>query len=111
MYLDLLKESGVTVQYGASVDTVRKEGAKITVFMPSETMVIPQTVAVIAGAQNRGEAEELTDYLLGGEVEKSLAEGKAGSSAKKMPCLMWMVQVRPSAEIVGIPKATPGTMR
>ena len=41
------------------------------------TLLIPNTVAIIAGAPHREAAEQLVDYLLSEEVEQELAHGRS----------------------------------
>tara|TARA_Y100000294_G_C8526001_1_gene324958 strand:- start:24 stop:1088 length:1065 start_codon:yes stop_codon:yes gene_type:complete len=58
-----------------------KKGAPVKVIFPDQdgigTLIIPNTVAMIAGATHPREAEELIDYLLSEEVEQKLI--KAGA--------------------------------
>ena len=51
-----------------------RRGANLNVFLPSRTLLIPSTVAIIKGSPNRSNAERLVDYLLGPRAEAALIE-------------------------------------
>jgi iron(III) transport system substrate-binding protein len=73
---DLVVSGDVTLGIVDSDDAndALREGAKVQVFLPKETVLIPQTTAIISGAPHRKEAEALVDFLLSAEVEKMLVE-------------------------------------
>lgn len=68
-----------------------RRGAKVNVFLPTETLLIPGTVGMIKDGPNPVEARVLIDWLLGPETESALIEsgfsevGLHPSSPK--PCL------------------------
>ncbi|MCW5942258.1 MAG: substrate-binding domain-containing protein [Fimbriimonadaceae bacterium] len=51
-----------------------RKGAKAHVFLPRETLAIPQTVALIAGAPHPETGRALIDHLLGPDTERALIE-------------------------------------
>lgn len=103
-YFRRLKENGVKVYDGNSVvrDAVAngeilvgltdtddvllgmKRGMKIALVLPDQgegqvgTLVIPNSVAMVAGAPNPEEARRMVDYLLSKEVEKLFADPSLG---------------------------------
>lgn len=55
-----------------------RAGRPVTMLFPHETLVLPNTVAIVKGAPNLDGAKKLVDYLLSPEVEAKLAQGPAG---------------------------------
>lgn len=93
-YYDALVEKGIRVVPGNSVvrdlvvggqvtlgltdsddacGAVRK-GAKVHVFLPKETLMIPATVAIVKDAPHQEAARKLVDFLLGPRAEAMLVE-------------------------------------
>lgn len=73
---DLVVAGQVTLGLTDSDDAcgaIRK-GAKAHVFLPRETLVIPQTVALVAGGPHPDTARALVDYLVGPDAERALLE-------------------------------------
>lgn len=73
---DLVVGGQVTLGLTDSDDAcsaVRK-GAKVNVFLPKETLMIPCTVAIVKGAPHIKEARRLVDFLLGAKAESMLVE-------------------------------------
>lgn len=93
-YYDALEKKGIRVVPGNSVvrdlvvagqatlgltdsddacGAVRK-GAKVHVFLPRQTLMIPATVAIVKGAPHQEAARKLVDFLLGPKTEAMLVE-------------------------------------
>ena len=63
--------------------TARAHGYDVKMIFPDMgdggTMLIPNTVALVAGCAHPDEAKELIDYILSAEVEESLARSTSGN--------------------------------
>jgi len=68
-----------------------RRGAKVNVFLPTETLLIPGTVGMIKQGPNPIEAQALIDWLLGPETEAALIESGFSEVAlhpgSPKPCL------------------------
>lgn len=68
-----------------------RRGARVNVFLPTETLIIPGTVGMIKGGPNPSEAQALIDWLLGPETEAALIESGFSEVAlhpeSPQPCL------------------------
>lgn len=68
-----------------------RRGAKVRVFLPAKTLLIPGTLGLIKGGPNTAEGKALIDYLLGPETEKALIESGFSEVAlhpgSPKPCL------------------------
>lgn len=68
-----------------------RRGAKVRVFLPAKTLLIPGTTALVKRGPNPDQGKELIDYLLGPEAEASLIESGFSEVAlhpeSPKPCL------------------------
>jgi iron(III) transport system substrate-binding protein len=68
-----------------------RNGAPVSVLFPDQhslgTLVVPATVALVAGAPHPGEARELIDFLLSRETEERLLHGGFSQVAPRNPWL------------------------
>jgi iron(III) transport system substrate-binding protein len=91
-----------------------RHGAKARVFYPTETLLIPASVAIIKGAPNVKEAQVLVDFLMGAEAESMLVEsGFCQMPVRKTatkPCLALpqpkLLRVRPEQIVDNLAQAT-----
>ena len=73
-------------------------------------MIFSSAIDAHAGAFQRGSAKRLIEYTKSCATSSRGLPPKAGSSWKKMPGRMRIVQVRKSSDDCGMPSATPGTI-
>ena len=85
VYLDILKEAGVEVRYGASVDTVTKDGAKITGITLTDGAKLAAKVFVDAGYEGDLMARAHVKYAVGRESKAEFGENAAGIRFDKTP--------------------------
>jgi len=85
VYLEMLKEAGVTVHYGASVDKVTKDGAKITGITLTDGTKFTAKVFVDAGYEGDLMARAGVKYLTGRESKAEFDEEAAGIRFDKTP--------------------------
>ncbi|MGB8168585.1 MAG: FAD-dependent oxidoreductase [Chthoniobacteraceae bacterium] len=85
VYLDVLKEAGVEVRFGASVDTVAKDGAKITGITLTDGTKLAAKVFVDASYEGDLMARAGVKYAVGRESRAEFGEEAAGIRFDKMP--------------------------
>ncbi len=85
VYLDMLKEAGVEVHYGASVDTVTKDGAKITGITLTDGTKLTAKVFVDASYEGDLMARAGVKYAVGRESKAEFGEDAAGIRFDKTP--------------------------
>ena len=85
VYLDMLKEAGVEVRYGASVDTVRKDGAKITGLTLTDGTKVEAKVFVDASYAGDLMARAGVKFAVGRESRTEFGEEAAGIRFDKTP--------------------------
>lgn len=85
VYLDMLKEAGVEVRYGASVDTVTKDGAKITGITLTDGTKLTAKVFVDASYEGDLMARAGVKYVVGRESKAEFGEDAAGIRFDKTP--------------------------
>lgn len=77
-YLEMLKEAGVEVRYGVSVDTVTKEGARITAIKLTDGSSLSAKVFIDAGYEGDLMARAGVKYAVGRESKAEFGEEAAG---------------------------------
>lgn len=77
-YLEMLKEAGVEVRYGVSVDSVSKEGARITEIKLTDGAVLKAKVFIDAGYEGDVMARAGVKYAVGREAKAEFGEEAAG---------------------------------
>jgi hypothetical protein len=85
VYLDMLKEAGVEVRYGASVDTVTKDGATITGITLTDGTTLTAKVFVDASYEGDLMARAGVKYAVGRESKAEFGEEAAGIRFDKTP--------------------------
>ncbi|MFA6544160.1 MAG: FAD-dependent oxidoreductase, partial [Limisphaerales bacterium] len=85
VYLDMLKEAGVEVRYGASVDKVTKAGAKITGVTLTDDTKLTAKVFVDASYEGDLMARAGVKYAVGREAKAEFGEEAAGIRFDKTP--------------------------
>jgi hypothetical protein len=85
VYLDMLKEAGVEVRYGASVDAVTKDGAKITGIALTDGTKLTAKVFVDASYEGDLMARAGVKYAVGRESKVEFDEDAAGIRFDKTP--------------------------
>lgn len=78
IYLDMLREAGVEVRYGASVDTVTKEGTCITGIKLTDGTTLKAKVFIDAGYEGDLMARAGVKYAVGRESKTEFGEEAAG---------------------------------
>ena len=84
-YLDMLKEAGVEVRYGASVDAVTKDGTRITGITLTDGTKLEAKVFVDASYEGDLMARAGVKYAVGRESKVECGEEAAGIRFDKMP--------------------------
>ena len=85
VYLDMLKEAGVEIRYGASVDTVTKEGTKITGITLTDGTKLTAKVFIDASYEGDLMARAGVKYAVGRESKAEFGEEAAGIRFDKTP--------------------------
>ncbi len=85
VYLEMLKEAGVEVHFGASVDTVTKVGAKITGITLTDGTKLTAKVFVDASYEGDLMARAGVKYAVGRESKAEFGEDAAGIRFDKTP--------------------------
>jgi hypothetical protein len=85
VYLDMLKEAGVEVRYGASVDKVTKDGAKITGITLTDGTKLAAKVFIDASYEGDLMARAGVKYGVGRESKAEFGEEAAGIRFDKTP--------------------------
>ena len=85
VYLEMLKEAGVEVRYGASVDMVTKDGAKITGITMTDGTKLTAKVFVDASYEGDLMARADVKYAVGRESKAELGVEAAGNRLDKTP--------------------------
>ena len=84
-YLEMLKEAGVEVRYGASVDTVRKDGLKIVAITLTDGTELSAKAFVDASYEGDLMARAGVRYAVGREARAEFGEEAAGIRFDKTP--------------------------
>jgi len=84
-YLEMLKEAGVEVRYGASVDTVRKDGLKIATLTLNDGTELSAKAFVDASYEGDLMARAGVRYAVGREAGAEFGEEAAGIRFDKIP--------------------------
>lgn len=84
-YLEMLKEAGVEVRYGASVDTVRKDGLKIIAITLTDGTELSAKAFVDASYEGDLMARAGVRYAVGREAGAEFGEEAAGIRFDKTP--------------------------
>ncbi len=77
-YLDMLREAGVEVRYGVSVDTVAKDGARITEITLTDGTKLKAAVFIDAGYEGDLMAKANVTHTVGRESKTEFGEEAAG---------------------------------
>ncbi len=85
VYLEMLKEAGVEVRYGASVDKVTKDGAEITSITLTDDTMLTAKVFVDASYEGDLMARAGVKYAVGRESKAEFGEEAAGIRFDKTP--------------------------
>jgi hypothetical protein len=85
VYLDMLKEAGVDLRFGAAVDAVTKEGARITEIQLTDGTRLAAKVFVDAGYEGDLMARSGVRYVVGRESTAEFGEEAAGIRFDKTP--------------------------
>jgi hypothetical protein len=85
IYLEMLREAGVEVRYGASVDKVVKEGARITEITLTDGSNLQAKVFIDAGYEGDLMARAGVKYAIGRESKAEFDEEAAGIRFDKIP--------------------------
>ncbi len=85
VYLDMLKEAGVEVRYGAGVDNVTKDGARITCMTLTDGTELAAKVFVDASYEGDLMARAGVKYAVGRESQAAFGEEAAGIRFDKTP--------------------------
>jgi hypothetical protein len=86
VYLEMLKEAGVIVLYGASVDSVSKEGTKIKEITLTDGTKLAAKVFVDASYEGDLMARAGVKYVIGRESKAEFGEEAAGIRFDKIQC-------------------------
>ena len=84
-YLEMLKEAGVEIRYGASVDTVRKDGLKIVAITLTDGTELSAKAFVDASYEGDLMARAGVRYAVGREAGAEFGEEAAGIRFDKTP--------------------------
>lgn len=84
-YLDMLREAGVEVRFGASVDAVTKDGARITEMTLTDGSKLTAKVFIDAGYEGDLMARAGVKYAVGREAKSEFGEEAAGIRFDKTP--------------------------
>lgn len=84
-YLDMLKQAGVEVRYGASVDRVALEGGRISTITLTDGSTVSAKVFVDAGYEGDLMARAGVKYAVGREAQTEFNEEAAGIRFDKTP--------------------------
>jgi hypothetical protein len=84
-YVEMLKEAGVEVRYGASVDTVRKDGPKIVAITLTDGTELSAKAFVDASYEGDLMARAGVRYAVGREAGAEFGEEAAGIRFDKTP--------------------------
>ncbi len=85
IYLDMLHEAGVEVRFGASVEKVVKEGARITAITLTDGSKLQAKVFIDAGYEGDLMARAGVKYVVGRESKAEFDEETAGVRFDKTP--------------------------
>jgi flavin-dependent dehydrogenase len=85
VYLDMLKEAGVEIRYGASVDTVTKEGTTISSITLTDGTKLTAKVFIDASYEGDLMARAGVKYAVGRESKAEFGEEAAGIRFDKTP--------------------------
>ena len=85
VYLALLREAGVEVRYGASVATVKKDGAKITGLTLTDGTTLDAKVFIDASYEGDLMARAGVQYAIGREAKAEFGEEAAGVRFDRIP--------------------------
>lgn len=85
IYLEMLREAGVEVRYGASVDKVVKEGARITEITLTDGSKLQAKVFIDAGYEGDLMTRAGVKYAIGRESKAEFGEEAAGIRFDKTP--------------------------
>lgn len=85
IYLDMLREAGVEVRFGVSVDKVAKEGARITEITLTDGSRLQAKVFIDAGYEGDLMARAGVTYAVGRESKTEFGEEAAGIRFDKTP--------------------------
>lgn len=85
VYLDMLKEAGVKVRYGASVDKVTKDGNRITGITLTDGTKLKAKVFIDASYEGDLMARAGVKYAVGRESQAEFGEDAAGIRFDKTP--------------------------
>lgn len=85
IYLEMLREAGVEVRYGASVDIVTKDGARITEVKLTDGSTLKAKVFIDAGYEGDLMARAGVKYAVGRESKAEFGEEAAGVRFDKTP--------------------------
>ena len=85
VYLDMLREAGVELRYGASVDSVIKDGAKIAAITLPDGAKLPAKPFVDASYEGDLMARAGVKYAVGRESKAEFGEEAAGIRFDKTP--------------------------
>lgn len=77
-YLDMLREAGVEVRFGASVDTVTKDGTRISAIKLTDGTTLQAKVFIDAGYEGDLMARAGVKYAVGREAKADFGEEAAG---------------------------------
>jgi hypothetical protein len=94
VYLDMLNEAGVEIRYGASVDTVTKEGTKITGITLTDGTKLTAKVFIDASYEGDLMARAGVKYAVGRESKAEFGEEAAGIRFDKTPRKARMVDAQ-----------------
>lgn len=78
VYLDMLREAGIEVLYGASVDTVTKDGTRITSITLTDGTELKAKVFIDASYEGDLMARAGVSYTIGREAKDEFGEEAAG---------------------------------
>ncbi|WP_397379295.1 FAD-dependent oxidoreductase [Prosthecobacter sp.] len=78
IYLEMMREAGVEVRSGASVDTVEKDGARITAITLTDGSKLQAKVFIDAGYEGDLMARAGVKYAVGREAKAEFGEEAAG---------------------------------
>lgn len=85
VYLDMLKEAGVEVRYGASVDKVTKDGSRITGITLTDGAKLEARIFIDASYEGDLMARAGVSFAVGRESKREFGEEAAGIRFDKTP--------------------------
>ncbi len=85
VYLEMLREAGVEVRFGASVEKVAKDGARITSITLTDGSKLEAKVFIDAGYEGDLMARAGVKYAIGREAKAEFGEEAAGIRFDKTP--------------------------